>query len=251
MPSIHPFRTFLAGALALSASLLPQPAASQQQLPVAEIERIVREYLMREPQVIYDAIQELQKRREAEQAVRQKEMISQRQGELFNAPGDPVAGNPAGDVTIVEFFDYRCSYCRSMSNGLRALIGHDPKLRFVFKELPVLGPDSVTAAKIALAASRLAPEKYPPLHFALMQSRDLSEEAVLGLAAQHGYDRAALAAEMEKDWIQQRIDANMKLANDLGIEGTPSFVVGDRLIPGATDVANLATIVSEQRQKAN
>lgn len=239
------------GTVVAAAGLLPAAASAQDALPTAEIERIVRDYLMREPQVIYDAIQELQKRREAEQAARQKEMISQRQDELLRAESDPVAGNPDGDVTVVEFFDYRCSYCRSMANGLRALIGHDPKLRFVFKELPVLGPESVTAARAGLAAAKLAPEKYTAFHFALMQSRDLSEEAVLILAEKQGYDPAGLKAEMDKAWVAERIEANLRLASELGIEGTPSFVVGDTLIPGATDVANIAALVGEQRQKAN
>lgn len=222
------------------------PAASaQEKLPTAEIERIVRDYLMREPQVIYDAIQELQKRRDAESASRRKALIAERQDEIFQNPADPVGGNANGDVTLVEFFDYHCGYCRSMSPGLLAMIGHDKNLRFVFKELPVLGPDSVTAAKAALASTKQG--KYAEFHFALMQSKDLSRDAVLALAQRIGLDRARLESEMDSDWVQAQLDANLRLAQSLGIDGTPSFVVGDQLVPGAAEISHLAQLVQEQR----
>jgi protein-disulfide isomerase len=244
-------RTSLAAvALLGTALLLPGvPAQAQDKLPVAEIERIVREYLLREPEVIYQAIQELQKRQQAEEAARQKAMIAQHADEIFNEAADPVVGE--GKVTLVEFFDYRCGYCRSMSPGLQKLLDSDRQLRFVFKELPVLGPDSVTAARAALAAAKLDAKKYPGLHFALMQSKDLGRDAVLGLAAEHGYDRARLAAEMDQDWVKARIDANLALAEKLGISGTPSFVIGETLIPGAVDVSQLQQLVQEQRAAAN
>ena len=108
---------------------------------------------MREPEVIYQAIQELQKRQQAEEATRQQATIAEQGDQIFRHADDPIAGNEAGDVTLVEFFDYRCGYCRNMTPGLQQLIDADPKLRFVFKELPVLGPDSVVAAKAALAAA--------------------------------------------------------------------------------------------------
>jgi protein-disulfide isomerase len=227
------------------------PAAAEEQLPVKEIERIVREYLLREPQVIYQAIQELQKRQQAEEAARQKAMIAKNADAIFRDSDDPVAGNPDAEATLVEFFDYHCGYCRSMAPGLRALIDDDRDMRFVFKDLPVLGPDSVTASRAAVAANRLDPEKYVDLHFALMQSKDLSRDTVLAIAERQGYDRDRLATEMDSDWVKQRIDENLKLAEQLGISGTPSFVVGETLIPGAVDVGQLAQLLEEQRQARN
>jgi protein-disulfide isomerase len=206
---------------------------------------------MREPEVIYEAIQELQKRQQAAEAARQQATIAERGDELFRHPGDPFAGSADADVTLVEFFDYRCGYCRNMAGSLRTLVADDPHLRFVFKELPVLGPDSVVAAKAAMAASRLDHGKYYDFHMALMQSKDLGLEAVLALAAAKGYDREAVEAEMGAAWIQERLDANQALAESLGISGTPSFVVGKTLIPGAVDVGRLAQLVQDERKASN
>jgi len=246
-------RSLLAAVVVLAAALLsvPSPApAADQKLPVPEIERIVRDYLLREPEVVYQAIQELQKRQQAEEASRQKEMIAAKRDDIFHLAGDPSGGNVTGDVTLVEFFDYHCGYCRSMAPSLRALLAQDQKLRFVFKDLPVLGPDSVTAAKVAVAASKLDPSRYQSLHFALMQSKDLSKDAVLAIAAKQGYDRGRLEAEMDSDWVKARIESNLTLANTLGVNGTPSFVIGDTLIPGATDITHLAELIDQQRRQA-
>ena len=238
--------TLLTGTLGWAPS-----AKADEPLPVPEIEKIVREYLMREPQVIYEAIQELQKRQQAEEATRQQATIAEQGDQIFRHADDPIAGNEAGDVTLVEFFDYRCGYCRNMTPGLQQLIDADPKLRFVFKELPVLGPDSVTAAKASLAASKLNPAKYMDYHLALMQAKDIGLDSVLKIAGEQGYDAGALRTEMDAAWIQERLDANQALAQSLGINGTPSFVIGKTLIPGAVDVARLEELIADQRKAVN
>jgi protein-disulfide isomerase len=236
----------------LAALLGPAPSAmADQQLPVPEIEKIVRDYLMREPQVIYEAIQELQKRQQEAEAARAQAAIVERADEIFRHADDPVIGSPSGDVTLVEFFDYHCGYCRAMVPKLRNLVDSDPQLRFVFKELPVLGPDSVTAAKASLAASKLDPAKYMDYHLAVMQAKDIGLDSVLKIAGEQGYDVDALRAEMDADWIQQRLDANQALAQSLGINGTPSFVVGKTLIPGAVDIARLEELIADQRKAVN
>jgi protein-disulfide isomerase len=245
-------RSSIAAALVLAGSVLvPMNArADDAGLPKAEVEKIVREYLLREPEIIYQAIQELQKRQQAAEATRQQEMIVSHADDIFRHADDPIAGNADGDVTVVEFFDYHCGYCRSMVGSLRDLVAADEQIRFVFKELPVLGADSVTAAKAALAASKLDDSKYYDFHVALMQSKDLSVDTVLELAAAKGYDPEAVRAEMGADWIRERLAGNQSLAQTLGINGTPSFVVGKTLIPGAVDVGRLAQLVQDERKAA-
>ncbi|HEX6142693.1 MAG TPA: DsbA family protein [Geminicoccaceae bacterium] len=226
--------------------LAPAPSAEEPaQLPAGEVERIVREYLMREPEVIYEALQELQ-RRQAEQATeRQRLALVQNRDALLNDPAAPVGGNPDGDVTLVEFFDYRCTYCRRVVDSVQELLDEDPKLRMVFKELPVLGEESVRAARAALAAKKQ--DGYIPFHFALMRASDLSRDAILALAEEQGLDPDRLAADMQSEDVSRAIDANYQLANALGIEGTPAFVIGDQLVPGAIDKARMRALIQEAR----
>jgi protein-disulfide isomerase len=229
--------------------LASAPARAEQakavDLPVEQIERIVREYLMREPEVIYDALEELQRRQAVAAAARQRAAIAENQSELMDDPASPVGGNPKGDVTLVEFFDYRCAYCRRVVSSMQALLAEDRGLRVVFKELPVLGPDSVRAARAALASRRQ--DGYVPFHFALMTSDDLSLEGIRAAAEAVGLDSDQLEADMNAPEVMTAIEANYALANELGIEGTPAFVIGDQLIPGAVDKARLEQLIDEAR----
>jgi protein-disulfide isomerase len=229
--------------------LASAPARAEQaeavDLPVEQIEKIVREYLLREPQVIYDALEELQRRQAAAAAARQRAAIADNQRQLLDDPASPVGGNPDGDVTLVEFFDYRCAYCRRVVSSMRALLDEDRGLRVVFKEMPVLGPDSVRAARAALASRRQ--DGYVPFHFALMASDDLSLEGIRAAAETVGLDPDRLEADMAAPEVIAAIEANYALANELGIEGTPAFVIGDQLIPGAVDKARLEQLIDEAR----
>jgi protein-disulfide isomerase len=168
-----------------------------------------------------------------------------RKDDLFRSAASPVGGNPEGDVTLVEFFDYRCGYCRRVVGSLRALVEQDQDLRVVFKEFPILGEDSVRAARAALAAERQG--LYMPLHFALMAADDLSIEGIMAVAAGVGLDTEQLAADMASPEIEAEIAATYALANELGIEGTPAFVVDDELIPGAVSQERLAALIDEAR----
>ena len=205
----------------------------------------MREYLLREPEVIYEAIQELQRRQAEAAAAQQRAAIAANQGKLLDDPTSPVGGNPDGDVTLVEFFDYRCAYCRRVVSSMRALLEEDRGLRVVFKELPVLGPDSVRAARAALASRRQA--GYVPFHFALMTTDDLSLQGIRAAAEQVGLDPDRLEADMAAPEVLAAIEANYALANALGIEGTPAFVIGDQLIPGAVDKGRLEQLIDEAR----
>lgn len=212
---------------------------------IEAIEKIVREYLLREPEVVYEALQELQRRQAAEAEERQKLAINERREEIFDDPASPTGGNPDGDVTLVEFFDYRCGYCRQVVSSLQALMDEDQGLEVVFKELPVLGEDSVRAARAALASHEQ--DAYVAFHFALMQAEDLSEPAILRLAEDRGLDSDQLLDDMYGPEVDRVIERNFELARALGIEGTPAFVIGDQLIPGAVDQIRLRSLIEEAR----
>jgi protein-disulfide isomerase len=215
------------------------------ELPADQVEAIVRDYLMREPQIIYEALQELQRRETAAEAERQKVALTAKRDDLFHSTASPVGGNAEGDVTLVEFFDYHCGYCRRVVGSLRALSEQDNNLRIVFKEFPILGEDSVRAARAALASERQG--LYMPFHFALMGASDLSMDGIMQTAAGVGIDTEQLAADMQLPEIQAEISANYALARELGIEGTPAFVVGEQLIPGAVSEERLAALIDEAR----
>ncbi|WP_448192016.1 DsbA family protein [Azospirillum sp. sgz301742] len=246
MFSIRP--AFLA-ATAVAMAVL-SPAAQAQSVPAEQrqaIEQIVRDYLLQHPEVIVEAIDELQRRERAEEERKAKQGLAQSKDKLFNDPASPVAGNPKGDVTLVEFFDYQCGYCKSVQADVQRLIKDDGKLRFVFKELPILGPASVTASKAALASR--AQGKYEAYHTVLMANRgQLDEATILKLASSVGLDTERLKKDMESPEVQQVIGANIALAEQLGIRGTPGFVVGERIVPGAIKLDDMKKLVAEARK---
>ena len=239
-------RACLTVGIALMAAVLAraEPAAAAD-LTVEQIEKIVRDYLLREPKVVFDALQELQRQEAEATAARQTAAIAANQKKLLDDPLTPVGGNPDGDVTVVEFFDYRCTYCRRVVSSLRELLDEDDGLRVVFKDMPVLGPDSVRAARAALASRQQ--DGYVPFHFALMASDDLSLAGIRATAKGVGLDPDRLEADMEGPEVSAVLEANYALAHELGIEGTPAFVIGDQLIPGAVEKSRLEHLIDEAR----
>lgn len=226
------------------------PAAAEDargapDLPVERIEEIVRDYLLREPEVIYEALQELQRRQQVAATERQKAAIAANEALLFDDPATPFGGDADAQVTLVEFFDYRCTYCRRVVGALQALLENEDGLKIVFKDLPVLGEESVQAARAALASREQG--GYVPFHFALMQAQDLSHAGIMAIARDVGLDAERLAQDMQAPAIQEAIDANYALADQLGIDGTPAFVIGDQLIPGAIGEAQLKQLIDRQR----
>jgi protein-disulfide isomerase len=145
----------------------------------------------------------------------------------------------------VEFFDYRCTYCRRVVDAMQALLQNETGLKIVFTDLRGLGEDAVRAAGAALASRKQ--ERYLPFHFALMQAKDLSHAGIMAVASNVGLDAERLAEDMQDPAIQRVIDANYALADELGIEGTPAFVIGDQLIPGAVGEAQLKQLIDQQR----
>jgi protein-disulfide isomerase len=228
-----------------TAGVWAQEDTAKAELPTDQIEAIVRAYMLREPQIVYEALQELQRRETAAEETRRKEALASNRDMLFRRDATPVGGNPDGDVTLVEFFDYRCGYCRRVVGSLQALVDRDEELRVAFKEFPILGEDSVRAARAALAAERQG--LYMPFHFALMAADDLSMDGIMQVAAGVGLDTDQLASDMQLPEIQAEITANYALARELGIEGTPAFVIGDNLVPGAVTEERLTALIDEAR----
>ena len=212
------------------------------------VEEVVREYLRRNPEVLLEAIGAIRAKRDAEQQVTVRKNLVSLRGELENDPTSPVGGNPRGDVTIVEFFDYQCPYCKRVFPSVQTLLKTDGNIRYVFKEFPILGPQSVVAARAALAAWKLDRDRYVPFHTALLQSKGrLSERKILDVAAEIGLDVERLRAAMADPGIDKALARNAELARALDINGTPAFVIGEKVVPGAVDLETLTALVSEAR----
>jgi protein-disulfide isomerase len=211
------------------------------------IGRILRQYLEEHPEAILQALEAAEAKAKAEAAENAKRAVAAKQRELEADPGSPVIGNPKGDVTLVEFFDYRCPYCKQVAPSLAALLGEDKRLRIVMKEFPILGKDSVTAARAALAAERQG--KYSPFHHALMAVKGpLADETIYQTASAAGLDVDRLKADMARPEIEAQLRANYDLARALDIRGTPAFVVSGELIPGAVDLATLREKIAAARK---
>lgn len=208
------------------------------------IREIVREYLIEHPEIIEQAIGVLRERREFER--RARAAIADNGEALRAHPMSPVSGDPKGDVTVVEFFDYRCPHCKRALGPVMALLAGDERVRIVWKEFPIVGPVSRFAARAAMAAHRQG--RYHELHVALMRwPEELTEAGIVEIAAAVGLDVERLRRDMEDPAIAAYLDETARLAQALGIGGTPAFVIGDTLVPGAVDSAALREIVAEFR----
>ena len=245
----------LLSAFAVAPIATPAAAQGLTEAQRSEVVEILRRALREDPSILRDAIGALQEAEDRERAEAGRAALRSQAEALFRDPADPTRGNPRGDVTIVEFFDARCGFCKQLHPSLEALIRRDGNVRVVMKDLPVLGPNSVQAARALLAAQRQG--RYAALQDALLTLRGEPTEAVLrDLAQRVGLDWARLRREMDDPAIARRIEANMRLAQALGIQGTPALVVagpagpaGATLVPGAVDLAQLERLVAEARAR--
>lgn len=210
-------------------------------------EGVVRDYLLKNPAVIREAMQVLQAREEAEKQAAASQAMKQYRAELLQNADSPVGGNPKGDITIVEFFDYNCGYCKRVAPTVAAVLRNDPNVRVVYKEFAILGPQSIVAARAALAAKRQG--KYHEFHVALMSAEQADENSVAATARALGLDYAQLVKDMADPAIEEQLERNYRLATAIGINGTPAFVIGDRLVPGAVDEAAMMEIIATERAK--
>ena len=243
---------FLAVALlaAVVAVLIPPASLAADFTPDQRkaIESIIHDYLTKNPDVLLEALQAAEDKMKGDAKDKAAQALSTRRREIFEDPDTPFAGNPNGDVSLVEFFDYRCPYCKQVEPSLEALLGEDRQLRLVYKEFPVLGPESVTASKAALAARKQG--KYDAFHRAMMTIKgQINDTAVYKTAESVGVDVDRLKRDMAAPEIARALKANTELADALDIRGTPGFIVGNEIVPGAIDLASLKQLIATARKK--
>jgi protein-disulfide isomerase len=207
------------------------------------MEQLIEQYIKTHPEVIEQSLQALEAKREADERARQKVALSKHQQELLNDPASPVSGNPSGDIAVVEFFDYRCGYCKKAAGAVTQLQKEDRRVRVIYKDFPILGDASELAAKAALASKLQG--KHQAFHEALLAFKgDLTKDSILSLAGEVGLDVKRLEQDMANPEWQKVIDRNRSLAKNLGISGTPGFIVGTELVPGALDVNGLKELIA-------
>jgi len=214
----------------------------------AEIESIVRDYLITNPEVMVEVQAALEQKQEEQQRLAASSTIESSREQIYNLASDGIAGNPTGEITLVEFYDYNCGYCKRAQPDVVALIEANPDLRVVLKEFPILGPDSQRAHQISVAFQKLKPDAWNEFHDTMMTAPGrASEQTAMDLAVKLGANEAELRAAMENPEIIAQLRTTFELAEKLNITGTPSFVVGDELVFGAVGKAALQEKITSAR----
>jgi protein-disulfide isomerase len=214
----------------------PARAQSFSDAQRGEIERIIKEYLVAHPEVLQEAMSELEKRQSAAELEKQVAGVKEHKEALFNSAHQVTLGNPKGDVTMVEFFDYNCGYCKKALGDMLTLLKTDPNLKVVLKEYPVLGPGSLEAAQVAVAVRMQdkTGKKYLDFHQRLLGGRGAADKArALAAAKEAGFDMARLEKDMGSDEVRETLNENMKVAEAIGLNGTPSYIIGSDVVIGA------------------
>ena len=213
------------------------------------IENVVRDYIMKNPEQIINSLQRMRQQEESKKQATIKIRLKELRSELINDPDTPIGGNKKGSINIVEFFDYRCGYCKRVLSDLLKLINSDNDIRIVFKEFPILGPQSKIASKAGLAAWILDESKYQKFHNKMMRAKGaITKPRIFKLAADSGYNVSDLQKTMETPRIDSLLEKTSNIAKALDINGTPAFVIGDKIIRGAVDYKTLKNIISEMRK---
>ena len=211
------------------------------------IEKIVREYILRNPELVIEAIELFQEQQRVAEERAKTQALTVRTDQIYADPATPTTGDASAGVTIVEFFDYQCSYCRAMSRSLMDLVDANEDIHFVWKELPILGTDSIFASRAALAAGMQG--KYLDFHRTLMITRSrLSQDWIMTLAEGIGLDMDRLKKDMDSTEVTEQIGANLDLARQLGIRGTPAFIIDGKVFPGVLEPAQLKQLIKDARK---
>lgn len=239
------------GTLALAlGTTMPAQAQSFTDAQKDQIRSVIRDYLLQNPEILQEAMVELEKKQKDAEKAAQTAAMKDYSGALVNSPRNIVVGNPQGDVTLVEFFDYNCGYCKRAAVDLREMIKADPKLRVVLRDFPVLGPESVEASLVALAAkNQIKPDKYWEFHQKLLDGRGrIGKEKAIAVAKEFGADPAKLEKDMQSPEVRAAIEETMRIGDALKLQGTPAFIVGDEIIFGAVGEGPLKTAIASMRK---
>ncbi len=240
--------------LAVSVVIAGVPAVSKAQefskTQKGEIEKIIKDYLTANPELLEEMSAELQKRQAIAEAAKHKAAVEKNADAIFKSPRGVVIGNQNGDVNFVEFFDYNCGYCKKAMSDMLDLMKTDQKLRVVLKEFPVLGPGSMEAAQVAVAVRMQDPtgKKYLDFHQKLLGGRGQADKArALAAAKEAGLDMAKLEKDLASPEVKATLEENFKIAEDMGLNGTPSYVIGKDVVIGAVGLEGLSKKISEAR----
>jgi protein-disulfide isomerase len=236
-------------AAAFAALATPVHAQSFSEPQRDEIRNVMREYLLSHPELLEEAMGELQKRQQKAEDERHIAAVNANSATIFSSPRNVVVGNSKGDVNFVEFFDYNCGYCKKAMTDMVDLMKEDPKLRVVLKEFPILSPQSVEAARVAVAVRMQdSGAKYLKFHLNLLGGRGEANQArALEAAKEAGFDVARIQKDMNSAEVQDTLNENMKLAQDMGLNGTPSYVIGQDVVIGAVGIEGLREKIAMAR----
>jgi len=228
----------------------PQAAATFTDAQRAEIENVIKEYLTnKHPEVMAEGLQKMQKHEQDATDAKSKEAVNNSKNSIFNDPTSPVGGNPKGNVTIVEFYDYQCGYCKMSEEAIEKLLKEDKNVKFIYKNFPILGPISAEAAKASQASYKQGASKFQAFHTAMMSKKDhlTTSEPIYQMAKDAGLDVEKLKKDMADTSVTDSITANLKLGQEIGARGTPMFIIGDNIYPGALQFDQLKQAVTDAR----
>lgn len=224
-------------------------SAQEKPLTRKDVEEIVKQTILDNPEVLMKSVESYQTKMRAEQMGKMQQSIIAMKDVILKDTNSPVAGNPKGDVVVVEFFDYHCGYCKHMLPVVTQLIEQDSNVKVIFRELPILSEDSTTAAKAALAVYQVAPKKYFEYHSALMKANGtFDEQKLLDIAKSIQVDPDKVKAAMNSPEVAKELSDTSDLAKAIGISGTPAMIIGNQLIPGAVDLTELKRRIKAERE---
>ncbi len=245
MTALRRILAALAIVLAVSSPALAADAPAQKALTQADVEKIVHDYIISNPETILTAVDDYQKKSQRDN---QDAALKKNKDAVYNDADAPTIGNPKGDVTIVEFMDYNCHYCKQSFPTVLSLMNKDKNLRFIMKDFPILGPTSETAAKWALAAQKQ--KKYFEFHKAMMENKGpVNDETLEKAARAAGLDIAQMKKDAGSTDVMMQIEKNRNLAASLGLSGTPAFIIGDQIAFGAYEQSDLEKMIADARSK--